>query len=126
TGASINRADASQAWRHNWTSTVSSGVLGGGIVVGDAIAGYSLSSVAQVDLLYDNYGRVFLEPGAPPEGAPPGRGNRLQVGIVAKAQPWIDLFSGELEQRAVGSVAAADTFDRFTVRGQFSAGRVFN
>ena len=43
-----------------------------------------------------------------------------------KAAPWLDIFSGGLEQRAVGVLAANYTIDRTTLRGGFSTGRVFN
>ena len=54
------------------------------------------------------------------------RGNRLQIGFIAKATPWIDLFSGDLEQRAVGIVASNYTIGQTTLRGQLSAAKVIN
>ena len=126
TGAIIYRSEATQSWRHWWSRNLSSEVLGGASVGGDNISGFSLFSLASAGLLYDSYPFFRLEPGAAPQGGPPGRGNRLQVGLVAKTTPWIDLFSGELEQRAVGVGAVNYTIGRTTLRGQLSAAKVFN
>lgn len=126
TGAVIYRAEATQGWRHWWSRSLSSEVVGGGSVGGDNISGFSLYSLASVGLLYDSYPFFRLDPGAAPQGGPPGRGNRVQIGIVAKTTPWIDLFSGELEQRAVGVGAVNYTIGRTTLRGQLSGARVFN
>lgn len=126
TGATIYRAEANQAWRHNWSRSISTGLLGGGTIGGDQINGFAIYSVAQADILYDSYGLAVLEPGAPPQGGPPGHGNHFQVGAAARVQPWLDLFSGELEQRVVGTVAANQTIQRVTIRGQVSTARVFN
>ena len=41
-------------------------------------------------------------------------------------QPWIDLFSGDLEQRFVVSTAANYTIDRLTLRAGISQARVIN
>jgi hypothetical protein len=95
-------------------------------VGGDNINGFSLFSVASAGLLYDSYPFFRLEPGAAPQGGPPGHGNRVQLGLVAKSVPWIDLFSGELEQRAVGVAAVNYTIGRTTLRVQASSARVFN
>jgi hypothetical protein len=126
TGAVIYRAEATQAWRHWYTRHVSTEVLGGASVGGDAINGFSVYSLASAGLLYDTYPLFRLEPGAAPQGGPPGHGNRLQLGLVAKTVPWIDLFSGELEQRAVGVAAMNYTVGRTMLRAQASTARVFN
>jgi hypothetical protein len=126
TGAIIYRAEATQSWRHWWSRNVSTELAGGGSIGGDDISGFSFFGQASAGLLYDSYPFFRLEPGAAPAGGPPGRGNRLQIGLVAKAAPWIDLFSGELEQRAVGVGAVNYTVGRTTFRGQLSAGKVFN
>jgi hypothetical protein len=126
TGAIIYRAEATQSWRHWYTRHLSTEVLGGGSVGGDNINGFSLFSVASAGLLYDSYPFFRLEPGAAPQGGPPGHGNRVQLGLVAKSVPWIDLFSGELEQRAVGVAAVNYTIGRTTLRVQASSARVFN
>ena len=126
TGAVILRAEATQSWRHWWSRNLSTEVLGGGSVGGDNISGFSLYSLASASLLYDSYPLFRLDPGAPPQAGPPGRGNRVQMGLVAKTTPWIDLFSGELEQRGVGVFAMNYTMGRTMVRGQLSAAKVFN
>jgi len=126
TGATIFRTEASQAWRHWWHRNLSTEVLGGAQVGGDDISGYSIYSLGAFALLYDSYPFFRLDPGAPPQAGPPGHGNRLQVGLVAKAQPWIDLFSGELEQRGVLTAATNYTVDRTMFRVQVSTARVFN
>lgn len=126
TGAIIYRAEATQSWRHWYSRNVSTELLGGGSVGGDNINGFSLFSIASAGLFYDSYPFFRLAPGAAPQAGPPGRGNRLQIGLIAKATPWIDLFSGELEQRAVGVAALNYTVGRTTLRGQLSGARVFN
>lgn len=125
-GATIRRAEATQGWRHWYTPKVSTEVLGGGSVGGDNINGYTIFTIGQASLLYDNYGQARVEPGAPPMGPPPGRGNRLQLGLVSRVGPWIDIFSGDLEQRGTLVGAVNYTVDRTTFRGYIGHGRVFN
>jgi hypothetical protein len=126
TGAIIYRSEATQAWRHWWSRGVSTEVVAGASIGGDDISGFSLFSQGSVGLLYDSYPFFRIPPGAPAQGGAPGRGNRLQVGLIAKSGPWIDLFSGELEQRAVGVGAVNYTMGRVLLRGQLSAARVIN
>ncbi len=126
TGATIYRSEATQSWRHWWSRNVSTEVTGGASVGGDNISGFSLFSQGSVGVLYDSYPFFRLEPGAAAQGGPPGRGNRVQVGFIAKAAPWIDLFSGELEERAVGVGAVNYTIGRTTLRGQLSGAKVVN
>ncbi|MBS2011904.1 MAG: hypothetical protein JST00_03365 [Deltaproteobacteria bacterium] len=123
-GAIIYRAEGSQAWRHWYTRNVSTELLGGASVGGDAISGFSAFGIGSASLIYDSYPLFRLPPGAPPQGGPPGHGPRVQIGITAKALPWIDLFSGELEPRAVGTAATNFTFDRTTLRLAASSARV--
>jgi len=125
-GVTIRRAEATQAWRHWYTDKVSTELMAGGSIGGDDINGYSIYSLGQAALLYDGYGQARVEPGAPPLGPPPGRGNHWQVGLAARVNPWIDLFSGELEQRFVPVAAVNYGVDRTTFRGQVSQARVFN
>ncbi len=124
TGAVVYRTEATQAWRHWWSRHISTELVGGGLLGGDEVAGFSAYSIVSAGLLYDSYPLFRAEPGAPPQGGPPGRGHRLQVGLVAKATPWIDLFSGDLEQRGVGVSAANYTIGRATLRVQLSAAGV--
>lgn len=123
-GAVIYRAEASQAWRHWYTRNVSTELSGGASVGGDAISGFSVFGIGSASLIYDSYPLFRLPPGAAPQGGPPGHGPRVQIGITAKALPWIDLFSGELEPRAVGTAATNLTFDRTTLRLAASTARV--
>ncbi|HEY8079392.1 MAG TPA: hypothetical protein VIF62_34915 [Labilithrix sp.] len=126
TGPTIYRGEATQAWRHWYTGRLSTEVTVGGSVGGDNINGSAAYSVTSVGLLYDTYSLVKLEPGAPAQGPPPGHGDRFQVGAVVKAGPWLDLFSGDLEERAVGVLATNYTVDRTTFRAQGAGARVFN
>jgi hypothetical protein len=125
-GATIYRSEATQSWRHWYSNQVSTEVLGGGSVGGDNINGFSIFTLAQASLLYDSYGQARVEPGAPPMGPPPGRGNRWQMGLSARVGPWIDLFSGELEQRGTLTYAVNYTVDRTLFRGQIGTAKVFN
>jgi hypothetical protein len=125
-GAIILRTEATQSWRHWYSKNVSSEVLAGASVGGDAISGFALFSLGSLGLFYDSYPFFRLPPGAPPQGGPPGHGNRLQLAAVVKTQPWIDLFSGDLEQRGVALAAVNYTIDKTTLRGQVSAARVLN
>jgi hypothetical protein len=125
-GAAIFRAEATQAWRHFYTPRLSSEVTGGATIGGDSINGYTIYSLGSAAVLYDSWPLVRIPPGAPPFGAAPGSGSRVQLGAVAKVQPWIDLFSGDLEQRLVLSAAANYSVDRVTLRGGVSHARVFN
>jgi hypothetical protein len=126
TGATIYRAEATESWRHWFSRNVSTEVIGGATVGGDEISGFSLYSIASAGLFYDSYPFYRLEPGAAPQGGPAGHGNRVQVGLLAKATPWIDIFSGELEQRAVGIAAVNYSIGNTTLRAQLSSGKVFN
>jgi hypothetical protein len=125
TGPTIYRTEASQAWRHWYTPHLSTEVSAGSTVAGDEINGFRIYTGAQAAMLYDSFPLLKLDPGAPLQ-APFGHGNRLQLGLVVKAAPWLDLFSGGLEQRGVGTAAANYTMGRVTLRGQVSSARVFN
>lgn len=125
-GAIIRRAEGTQSWRHWYTPKLSTEVMAGASVGGDDINGYTMFSLGQAALLYDNYGQARVDPGAPPMGPPPGRGNRLQLGLAARVAPWIDIFSGELEQRGTVVGAVNYTVDRTTFRGYVGTGKVFN
>jgi hypothetical protein len=125
-GPVILRAEATQSARHWWSRNLSTELLAGATVGGDAIGGFALYSLFSAGLLYDSYPLARIEPGAPAQAGPAGSGNRLQVGTVVKATPWIDLFSGGLEQRAVGVVAANYTMGNFMLRGKLEAAKVFN
>jgi hypothetical protein len=125
-GAIIYRAEATQAWRHYWSNGFSTEFLGGGTIGGDNINGFSIYSLGSATLLYDTYPLARVDPGAQLLGGPGGHGARVQIGLIAKVAPWIDLFSGDLEQRAVGAVAANYIVDRVTLRGQLGTARVFN
>lgn len=123
-GALILRSEAKQAWRHWYSENLSSEIVGGASLGGDAISGYSIYSLAQASLLWDSWPQQKFAPGAPPWGWGGGRERRLQIGAVVKVQPWIDLFSGDLEQRAVLSAATNYTVGRSTFRGALSHARV--
>lgn len=123
-GVVVFRSEATQAWKHYYDAHFSTELMGGASFGGDAINGFSLFSLGHAALLWDSYPQVKIPPGAPPYGGEEGRGHRLQLGAIVKVAPWIDLFSGDLEQRAVVSVAANYTVDRVTVRGAFSHARV--
>jgi hypothetical protein len=125
-GVLIYRTQATQSWRHWFNPNLSSDVTAGGALGGDEVNGFSLYSLASAAVLWDSWPLLKLPPGAPPQDAPPGHGNRLQLGAVAKVEPWIDIFSGELEQRGVVSLAANYTIDRVTLRAGLSQARVFN
>lgn len=123
-GANIYRAETSEAWRHWFTPNLSSEVALGASVGGDSVNGFTYYTVGQAGLLYDSWSLPRIDPGAPPYGIEFGRGNRLQAGVIVKMQPWLDLFSGGLEQRGVGVAALNYTIDRVTLRGQLSAAKV--
>lgn len=125
-GAIIYRTEATQSWRHWFSRNLSSEGVFGASIGGDDIRGWSLFSLGSLGLFYDSYPLFRLPPGAPPQAGPPGHGDRVQVALVAKTQPWIDLFSGDLEQRAVGLAAVNYTIGKTTLRGQLSTARVFN
>ena len=125
TGPNIYRAELTQAWRHWFSGHLSSELMAGGTVGGDDINGFTYYTLGQAGLLYDTYSLPRVEPGAPPYGAPPGHGPRVQIGAIAKVQPWLDLFSGGLEQRGVATLAMNYTVDKITLRGQISGARVF-
>lgn len=125
TGATIYRTDVTQSWRHWYDPHISTELMAGGIVGGDEINGFTYFSTGQAAMIYDTFPLVRVAPGAPPMGGPDGHGHRLQTALVVKVAPWVDLFSGELEQRGVGIAAANYTFDRVTMRGVLSGARVF-
>jgi hypothetical protein len=126
TGASIVRAEATQSWRHWFTNQLSLEGVGGGSIASDEISGTEAFGIAQVDMIYDTWLLQRIDPGAPPAGAPLGHGNRLQVALMVKAVPWLDFFSGELEERALGIAAANYGIGPIMFRAQVSAAKVFN
>ncbi|MCW5838168.1 MAG: hypothetical protein KIS78_37600, partial [Labilithrix sp.] len=104
-GVVIVRTEATQTWRHYYSNKLSSEVMGGAAIGGDQINGFTMFTLGHAALLWDSWGQPRIPPGAAPYAVFGGRGHRLQLGAVAKVQPWIDLFSGDLEQRAVLSLA---------------------
>jgi len=123
-GVVILRTEATQTWRHWMSANVSTELMGGGSVGGDRINGFSFYSLGHAALVYDSWQLLRIAPGAAPYGAPAGRGNRFQFGAIARVAPWIDLFSGDLEQRFVVSLAANYSVDRVTFRGLLAQARV--
>lgn len=122
----IVRTEASQAWQHWYSARWSSELKVGAAIGGDVINGFSIFSLGHAALLYDSYPQVRIPPGAQPYANFGGRGNRLQLGAVARVAPWIDLFSGDLEQRLALVLAANYTVDRVTYRAQVAQARVIN
>jgi hypothetical protein len=122
----IVRAEATQAWRHYFDNHLTGEVSGGASIGGDRVNGFSVFSLGSMSLLWDSWPTPRIPPGAAPYGLVGGHGNRLQLGVVAKVVPWIDLFSGDLEQRFVTSAAANYTIDRVTLRAGLSQARVIN
>ncbi|MCL2777905.1 MAG: hypothetical protein FWD73_07865 [Polyangiaceae bacterium] len=120
------RAEASETYKHWFSRVVSSEISVGGSYANDPTAGAKLFGTASAGLYFDDYGIAKYAPGAPPWGAAPGHGDHLQVAIVAKASPWIDNFSGDLEQRAVGLLAINYSVDRTLLRAQVSAAKVYS
>ncbi len=125
-GVVILRSEATQLWRHWWTGHFYHELTGGGSIGGDSINGYTIYSLASAAIFYDSWTQIRLAPGAAPFGGPPGRGAHWETGLIAKVAPWIDLFSGDLEQRFVVSAATNYTIDRTTLRGAISQARVIN
>jgi hypothetical protein len=124
-GAVIYRALGTQSYRRWLSNRMSWQLTGGGTVGGDEINGYTFYTLADTALLYDTWGVPKIAPGAQPYGAFGGKNPRTQLGLVAKVEPWLDIFSGDLEQRAVGIGVANYSVGRVTVRGQIAAARVF-
>jgi len=122
----IYRAEGTQAWRHYYNNHVTSEILAGGSIGGDAINGYTIFSEGAAWLNWDSWPVFRQPPGATPAGGEPGHGGHLQVGVGAKIQPWIDLFSGDLEQRFVTSAAMTYGQGRTSARLSLAQGRVVN
>jgi hypothetical protein len=122
----IFRSQAIQAWQHyfnnHWTSELSGGVSIGG----DAVNGFTVFSQGEAWLVWDSWPVFRQPPGAAPAGGEPGHGGHLQVGAVAKVQPWIDIFSGDLEQRAVAGGAVNYGQGRTSTRMTLAYARVLN
>jgi hypothetical protein len=123
---SIYRAEVVQTWRHFYNANLSTDVFAGGTTGGDSINGFTIFSETGVSMLYDTWPIVRILPGAPPGGGPEGRGHHVQLGLGAKVTPWIDLFSGDLEQRLVLSAAANYFIGPATLHGGVSHARDFN
>ena len=120
----IYRGLATQSWQHYYSRNISSILTGGGQFGGDSVNGYELYSVASATVLYDSWPLLRLAPGAAPQAAV-GHGHRLQIGATVKAEPWIDVFSGDLENRLVTSAAINYTIDRVVLRGYVAQARVY-
>lgn len=125
-GVTIVRSEARQTWRHHWSDHLHTEVMGGGSLGGDSINGFAFFSLGHVSALWDSWKQLRFAPGEAPYANIAGPGRRLQLGVIAKVAPWIDLFSGDLEQRFVVSAAANYTVSRVTFRGSLSHARVFN
>lgn len=122
----IYRAQATQAWRHYFSNHWTSELSGGAQIGGDAINGYTIFSEGQAWVVWDSWPVFRQPPGAAPAGGEPGHGGHIQLGAVAKVDPWIDLFSGDLEQRFVTGVAMNYANGRTSTRLAFSQGHVIN
>lgn len=124
--STIYRAEARQSWRHyydaHWTTEVGVGASIGG----DNVNGFAVFSEGSAFLIYDNWVTLHLAPGAPPQGNDPGHGDHWQFAALAKVQPWIDLFSGDLEQRAVLGIASNYGSGRLGFRDSLSYAQVVN
>ncbi|MFO0742983.1 MAG: hypothetical protein U0270_44315 [Labilithrix sp.] len=125
-GITIYRAEATQAWRHYFSSHWTSELSGGTSIGGDGINGYTIFTEGMSWVTWDSWPVQRQPPGAAPAGGEPGHGGHLQVGAVAKVQPWIDLFSGDLEQRLVTGVAMNYGMGRAATRLSLSQARVVN
>jgi hypothetical protein len=126
TGPTIYRAEATQAWRHNYDRNVYTEVSGGGSLAGGTVdIASKIYAIASAGVFYDSYPLVRIEPGGQPQGRE-GHGNRVQFALLAKAAPWIDTFSGDLEERVVGVAALNYTIGPTTLRALLLAGRDFN
>lgn len=122
TGDTIYRAEATQAWRHYYSRSVYTEASGGLSRGSDALNGIAYYGLASAGIFYDSYPFVRLQPGAAAQGGPGGHGNRVQFALLGKAAPWIDIFSGDLEERAVGVTAVNYTIRATTLRAQVAAG----
>ena len=122
TGDTIYRAEATQAWRHYVARTAYTEVSGGISRGSDALNGIAYYPLWSAGIYYDSYPFVRIQPGAQPQGGPGGHGNRVQFALLGKAAPWIDIFSGDLEERAVGIAAANYIIGPTTLRSQLSGG----
>lgn len=125
-GITIYRAQATQAWRHYFNDHWTSELAGGASVGGDEINGFTIYSEGQAWVVWDSWPVFRQPPGVAPAEGEPGHGGHIQVGAVAKVQPWIDLFSGDLEQRAVTGVAMNYAMGRTSTRLSLSQARVVN
>lgn len=107
-GAPIVQAQADERYRHAFTRAVASEVAAGAQVGGDAQNGYNLFPTGEVNT-------VLRRP------VPMGI---AAVAVVGRVAPWINLFSGDIEQRGEVIGATSWTVRRVTLRAQASAGRV--
>ncbi|MCW5812146.1 MAG: hypothetical protein KIT84_14065 [Labilithrix sp.] len=123
---SIYRSELLQGWRHYFSDHLTSEIAVGASLGGDAINGFNIFSSGQAWIVWDSWTVARVPPGAAPFGAEPGRKGHLQIGAVAKVGPWIDIFSGDLEQRAITGVAMNYGLGRFAYRAYLSQGRVIN
>jgi hypothetical protein len=122
----IYRAQLVQAWRHYFSFHTYSELSGGVQVGGDNVNGYSVYSQAEALLLWDSWPLAIVPPGAAPFGGEPGHGGHWQLAGLAKVEPWIDIFSGELEQRAVLGGAANYGYSHVNYRASLSYAEVVN
>lgn len=122
----IYRAEGTQAWRHYFNNHWTSELMAGTSIGGDGINGYTIFSEGAAWVVWDSWPVLRQPPGVAPAAGEPGHGGHLQVGAVAKVQPWIDLFSGDLEQRAIVGVGVNYGRGRTTTRLSLSQARVVN
>jgi hypothetical protein len=122
TGDTIYRAEGSQAWRHYYSRGVYTELLAGMSYGTDALNGPAFYPLLSAGVYYDSYPFVRQPPGAQPQGGIPGHGNRLQLAFLVKEAPWIDIFSGELEERVIGIGAVNYILGATTLRAQLGTG----
>ena len=122
TGDTIYRAEGMQAWRHYYSRNVYTEALAGISFAYDAVNRSSYYPLLSAGVLYDSYPFVRVEPGAQAQAPLPAHGDHVQFALIAKAAPWIDLFSGDLEERVLGITAVNYITGQTTLRAQLGVG----
>lgn len=108
-GAPITLGEVEERLRYTWTPRLESEVAAGVRAAGDRATGSALYPTVEALTVYRRPDRF---------------GNMTAIAVIGRVAPWINNFSGDLEQRGELVGAASYTIGRVFLRGQAAAANV--
>ncbi len=107
-GTEVVRGEVEERLVHQWSRLTTSEFAAGAQVAGGAPFGVRLYPTAEANT---TFGRDW-------------RQSETRLSLIAKIGPWLNLLSGDVEQRLDGIAALSHRMDKTTLRAQASLGTV--